>query len=57
MKAVQCLPYVIMSTLLTVTQSAVRPHVNYCDDIFLCENNECVPKGWRCDHEKDCSDG
>ncbi|XP_068939311.1 SCO-spondin-like [Petaurus breviceps papuanus] len=24
---------------------------------FSCGNGECIPRGWRCDHEEDCKDG
>ncbi|XP_074051346.1 SCO-spondin-like [Macrotis lagotis] len=24
---------------------------------FSCDSGECVPRGWRCDHEEDCEDG
>lgn len=24
---------------------------------FSCGSGECIPRGWRCDHEEDCKDG
>ena len=28
-----------------------------CEDGFLCNNFECIPKRWKCDGVRDCDDG
>ncbi|XP_055715641.1 low-density lipoprotein receptor-like isoform X8 [Phlebotomus papatasi] len=30
---------------------------NCTDDKFRCKNGRCIPKHWKCDQERDCSDG
>lgn len=47
------------SVILIVTLYLVEEvlALEYCRAVHLCKNKECIPSDWRCDWEKDCTDG